>query len=93
MAELDDESTTTSELLQAHLPDSSVVKACNNIYFEHLSALTRPVGRPERSVLAIAGDDDGAKSTVTAMLGDLGYDAYDVGSLNERWRFQRDLPA
>lgn len=93
MAELDDESTTTSELLQAHLPDSSVVKACNNIYFEHLAALARPVGNPERSVLAIAGDDDGAKSTVTSVLGDLGYDAFDVGPLAEGWRFQRDLPA
>ena len=34
IAELDDESTTTSELLQAHLPESRVVKAFNNIYFE-----------------------------------------------------------
>ena len=30
--ELDDESTTTSELLQAHLPASKVVKAFNHIY-------------------------------------------------------------
>src|SRR5688500_15428880 len=33
IAELDDESTTTSELLQAHLPGSHVVKAFNNIFF------------------------------------------------------------
>src|SRR3954447_9395644 len=30
IAELDDESTTSSELLQAHLPESRVVKAFNN---------------------------------------------------------------
>src|ERR1700682_2280738 len=30
--ELDNESTTTSELLQAHLPTSKVVKAFNHIY-------------------------------------------------------------
>src|SRR4051812_25673582 len=30
--ELDNESTTTSELLQAHLPSSKVVKAFNHIY-------------------------------------------------------------
>ncbi|HYN29394.1 MAG TPA: NAD(P)-binding domain-containing protein, partial [Dermatophilaceae bacterium] len=36
--ELDGESTTTSELLQAHLPDSHVVKAFNNIFFQHLGA-------------------------------------------------------
>ena len=61
VAELDDESTTTSELLQAHLPESHVVKAFNNIYFGHLAALARPSGAPERSALAIAGDDDEAK--------------------------------
>jgi predicted dinucleotide-binding enzyme len=93
IAELDDESTTTSELLQAHLPDSHVVKAFNNIYFEHLRELARPSGSPERSVLAIAGDDAEAKKRVTEVLDDLGYDAYDVGPLAEGWRFQRDTAA
>ena len=46
IAELDDESTTSSELLQAHLPESHVVKAFNNIYFGHLGSLQRPAGRP-----------------------------------------------
>ena len=44
IAELDDESTTTSELLQAHLPESSVVKAFNNIYFSSLLENGRPAG-------------------------------------------------
>src|SRR4051812_13951449 len=93
IAELDDESTTVSELLQAHLPESHVVKAFNNIYFDHLGTLQRPSGSPERSVLAIAGDDDAAKKTVTALFDDLGYDAYDVGPLSEGWRYQRDPAA
>ncbi len=93
IAELDDESTTTSELLQAHLPTSKVVKGFNNIYFEHLRALARPAGDPERSVLAIAGDDAAAKQSVTAFLDSLGYDAHDVGPLAEGWRFQRDTAA
>lgn len=93
IAELDDESTTVSELLQAHLPESHVVKAFNNIYFEHLLGLARPSGSPERSVLAIAGDDDGAKKDVTDLLDTLGYDAYDVGPLAEGWRYQRDTAA
>jgi len=93
VAELDDESTTTSELLQAHLPDSHVVKAFNNIYFEHLRDLARPTGSPERSVLAIAGDDADSKKRVTEVLDDLGYDAYDVGPLSEGWRYQRDTAA
>ncbi|MCW2838418.1 MAG: oxidoreductase coenzyme F420-dependent [Marmoricola sp.] len=93
IAELDDESTTVSELLQAHLPESRVVKAFNNIYFGHLGTLQRPHGDPERSVLAIAGDDAEAKQAVTDLLDDLGYDAYDVGPLSEGWRYQRDTPA
>ncbi len=93
IAELDEESTTTSELLQAHLPDSHVVKAFNNIYFKHLASLARPAGSPERSVLAIAGDDPSAKTDASALLDRLGYDAFDVGPLAEGWRYQRDTAA
>ena len=91
--ELDDGSMTSSELLQAHLPESRVVKAFNNIYFEHLGSLQRPAGHPERSVLAIAGDDAAAKQTVAEFLDSIGYDAYDVGPLAEGWRYQPDTPA
>ncbi|GAA2503761.1 NAD(P)-binding domain-containing protein [Streptomyces thermolineatus] len=91
--ELDSEETTTSELLQQHLPDAKVVKAFNNIYFKHLSALARPAGDPDRSALPIAGDDPGAKAAATALLDTLGFDAVDAGPLAEGWRFQRDTPA
>ena len=93
IAELDDGSTTSSELLQAHLPESSVVKAFNNIYFGHLGSLQRPAGDPERSALAIAGDDEQAKRTVTQFLDSIGYDAFDAGPLAESWRYQPDMPA
>ena len=93
IAELDDESTTVSELLQAHLPESHVVKAFNNINFVMLRELARPAGDPERSVLAIAGDDTAAKKAVAELIDDLGYDAHDVGGLSEGWRYQRDEPA
>lgn len=91
--ELDDESTTVSELLQAHLPESHVVKALNNISSVHLGELARPAGDPERSVLTIAGDDEGAKQAVTAFFDSIGYDTLDAGPLAEGWRFQRDTPA
>ncbi len=93
IAALDDESTTTSELLQAHLPDSKVVKVFNNIYFEHLAVLARPAGDPQRSALAIAGDDAEAKVTVMALLDAIGYDTVDLGPLTEGWRTQRDTAA
>ena len=93
IAGLDDGSTTSSELLQEHLPESHVVKAFNNIYFGHLASLARPAGSSERSALAIAGDDAGAKRTVTEFLDSIGYDTYDVGPLAEGWRYQPDTPA
>ena len=93
VAELDDESTTTSELLQAHLPEAKVVKGFNNIFAGHLAVLARPTGDPDRSALAIAGDDAAAKQTVTSLLGAIGYDTADLGALAEGWRTQRDTAA
>jgi predicted dinucleotide-binding enzyme len=93
IAELDDGSRTSSELLQAHLPESRVVKAFNNINFTHLRTLHRPAGDPHRSVIAIAGDDAAAKRTVTEFLDSIGYDAYDAGPLAEGWRYQPGTPA
>ena len=66
--ELDDESTTTSELLQAHLPTSKVVKAFNHIYAAELTTDGQPAGTPNRRALVIAGDDAAAKATVTELL-------------------------
>jgi predicted dinucleotide-binding enzyme len=93
IAELDDESTTTAQLLQEHLGSARVVKGFNNIYFRHLGALARPSGAADRSALAIAGDDEQAKTSVTAFLDDIGYDAVDLGPLAEGWRTQRDTAA
>ena len=92
-AELDDGSTTSSELLQQHLPESRVVKALNNINFRHLAELARPAGSADRSVLAIAGDDADAKLLVSGLLDSLGYDTLDAGPLREGRRFQPDTPA
>jgi predicted dinucleotide-binding enzyme len=93
IAELDDESATTSELLQEHLDGSHVVKAFNNITAEHLAALPRAAGSTDRSVLPIAGDDAAAKQVAAAFIESIGYDTYDVGPLSEGWRYQRDTPA
>ena len=93
VAELDDGSATSSELLQAYLPDSHVVKVFNNIYFENLAELGRPAGAPDRSALAIAGDDAAAKAAVTGLLDSFGYDTVDAGSLADSWRYQPDTPA
>jgi predicted dinucleotide-binding enzyme len=90
--ELDDESTTVSELLQAHLPKSKVVKAFNHIYAAELTKHGQPAGTPNRRALVIAGNDPAAKITVTKMLDAFGFDTVDAGPLSEGWRIQRDTP-
>jgi hypothetical protein len=92
VAELDTESTTTSELLQAHLPTSKVVKAFNHIYAAQLTTDGRPAGTTDRRALVIAGDNPGAKATVTRLLDEFGFDVVDAGPLKEGWRIQRDTP-
>ncbi|MGE5359535.1 MAG: NADPH-dependent F420 reductase [Bacteroidales bacterium] len=92
IAELDQEKTTTSELLQAHLPDSKVVKAFNHIYAAELTTHGQPKGTPNRRALVIAGDDPEAKATVAHLIDQFGFDVVDAGPLREGWRIQRDTP-
>ncbi len=88
--ELDDESTTGSELLQARLPSSFVVKAFNAIPAAHLAAQGQSPGTVGRRALPIAGDDRNAKDLATSLIDQIGFDVVDVGPLAEGWRFQRD---
>ena len=90
--ELDNESTTTSELLQAHLPKSKVVKAFNHLYAASLTTDGQPAGSENRRALAIAGDDEAAKAAVARLIDQFGFDVVDVGPLKESWRIQRDTP-
>jgi len=92
IAELDNETTTTSELLQTHLPSSKVVKAFNHIYASQLTTDGTPAGTKNRRALVIAGNDRDAKATVTRLLDQFGFDTVDAGPLGEGWRIQRDTP-
>ena len=92
VAALDEETTTTSELLQDHLPTSRVVKAFNHILAADITARRTPPGTPNRRALAIAGDDASAKETVASFIDELGFDVVDLGPLAEGWRIQRDTP-
>jgi 8-hydroxy-5-deazaflavin:NADPH oxidoreductase len=92
IAALDNESTTTAELLQAHLPASRVVKAFNHIRAAELTTAGRPAGSKNRRALAIAGDDAAAKATVASLIDQFGFDTVDAGLLKEGWRIQRDTP-
>jgi len=90
--ELDQEQTTTAELLQRHLPSSKVVKAFNHIYAAELTTHGQPSGTPNRRALAIAGNDADARKVVAQLIDQFGFDVVDMGGLAESWRIQRDTP-
>ncbi len=92
IAELDDESTTTSELLQRQLPTSKVVKAFNHIRSSDLTTDGQPAGTPNRRALVVVGDDADARATVAALIDSFGFDPVEVSPLSEGWRIQRDTP-
>ena len=84
--ELDDDSTTSSELLLAHLPGARVVKAFNAIVWTRLRDDGRPVGDPERLGIPISGDDEQAKRTVAELIDEIGFDPVDAGTLAQGGR-------
>ncbi|PZG57115.1 NADP oxidoreductase [Spongiactinospora gelatinilytica] len=88
-----DGTTTSSELVAAHLPDARVVKAFNVIHFQDLADEGLPADHPERRALPIAGDDADAKKTVTELIDSFGFDVVDTGPLAEGRRFQPGTPA
>ena len=92
-AELDDKADTSTGMLQAHLPQSHVVKAFNHIRSSHLLEHGQPSGTAGRRALAIAGDDADAKVTVARLIDDFGFDVVDVGPLAESWRIEPGSPA
>ncbi len=90
--ELDQHRTTSSEMLAAHLPQSTIVKAFNAIMMPHFDRDGQPAGSPDRRALPLAGDHADANKTVAALHDQFGFDPVDVGALAEGWRFQPDTP-
>ncbi|MCG7284452.1 NAD(P)-binding domain-containing protein [Cellulomonas sp. ACRRI] len=88
IGELDDNSTTTSELVQAHLAKSRLVKAFNNILAHHITELARPAGADDRSALPLAGDHPDAVAAAAGFIDALGFDTVDTGPLSDSWRLE-----
>jgi 8-hydroxy-5-deazaflavin:NADPH oxidoreductase len=93
IAEIDDGTTTAPGLLQAHLPASKVVRAFSMINAAEMSGDGHPNGDPKRRALALAGDDPAAKQLVAGLYNEFGFDALDLGGLDESWRVDPGQPA
>ena len=84
IAELDSDEKTSSELLAEHLKGAKIVKAFNTIWFEHLKTLgDTSLPLENRRVIFVAGDDADVKKTVSDLIEEIGFAAYDTGSLRE----------
>ena len=90
IAELEDGKTTSSELLEQHLPGARIVKGFNTIWFEHLKTQgNTKLPLEERRAIFIAGDDSGAKEIVAKLIEEIGYAAVDTGFLHDGGKSQQ----
>ncbi|WP_256976131.1 NADPH-dependent F420 reductase [Streptomyces sp. CS113] len=92
LPQLDGNELTSSELVQSHLADSSVVKALHSIGPKQLLELFRPAGADDRTAIPLSGDDETAKKEVAGLLDVLGFDTVDLGTLAESWRSEPNTP-
>lgn len=90
---LDEGTTTTSQMVQAHLPASKVAKAFNHILYSDITTDGQPAGAENRRALATASDFDDAAAFVTSFYDEIGFDTVNIGPLSESWRVERDRPA
>ncbi|MFJ8209557.1 NADPH-dependent F420 reductase [Streptomyces sp. NPDC096033] len=91
IAAVEDEGLTESRWTERQL-GHPVIKAFNGTYAIDILERPRPAGDPDRMALPVAGDDEGAKKAVRALIDELGFDTVDAGGIDDSWRQQPATP-
>jgi 8-hydroxy-5-deazaflavin:NADPH oxidoreductase len=86
--DLTDPRTSSSEIVQAFLPTSRIVKGFNHMGYHDIEEGARPPGTPGRRAIAVAGDDPADLAAVAALVESLGFDAVVAGPLAEGTRME-----
>ena len=89
---LDQQRTTSSQLLADLVPSAQVVKAFNHIEARKIIGDASAPGTAERRALLVAGDDAEARRRVAAFVDEIGFDVVELGSLAETWRIEPGTP-
>ena len=91
-ADIDAGKVTVPGYLQTRLPDSSVIRVFNHIDAANIVSDGTPEGTPNRRALGYAGDDPAGKRLAADLYEEFGFDAVDVGGLDDAWRLDVDQP-
>lgn len=83
---------TVPGYLQARLAESRVIRVFNHINAANIVSDGAPEGTPNRRALGYAGDDPEGKTLAADLYEAFGFDAVDVGGLDDAWRLDVDQP-
>ncbi|KRL00580.1 NADPH-dependent F420 reductase [Liquorilactobacillus capillatus] len=91
IAELREHRLGTTQLMARHFEGATFVKAFNTIPVADLARLA-VAKKTKKVALPLAGDDLPLKQKVAALIREIGFTAYDVGSLADSPKMQSDTP-